>query len=487
MFKNYDYLGFVNPLYNMEINKKNFSHDINNLIKLSNESSIDPVSVIEFMNRFYFFGDRTISNKIKKTPWLAKPSTHCNNWNYADYSNKYLKISSQDEVKNRFLSFIEEEIISITKGKTNIGILLSGGMDSRVVAGVLKKLQKRGEIESEITALTWGIKNSRDVVYAKRIAEEFEWKIKHYEITPDLLKENITIAAKYGCEFSPVHVHALNKVKQEKKIDLILAGSYGDSVGRGEYSGVHVSRLKSIGKNIRNQFYFINNNYFIKYKKTVKDDLKGYYNIFPRHKKVLLYEYERQIHYMRNELNRAMSIVNESIPVFQVFTSPKTYNFMFNIPLKFRNDQNYYLILKEVAPNLLKLPWARTGKLFLDTKDYEMDKYSKEYHNYGIWIRNELSEYIKSKIFNSNLERTGIFNLRSIENALKINEQGTSEKINRIDEQIIWLASLSIFIQNNKSYISLSNFEDNSFKNKFNSNILAKLETKAYLKLKNFI
>lgn len=45
------------------------------------------------------------------------------------------------ELKSRLL----DEAIGYLQGKSQVGILLSGGMDSRMLAGVIRELQLRGD------------------------------------------------------------------------------------------------------------------------------------------------------------------------------------------------------------------------------------------------------------------------------------------------------------------------------------------------------
>ncbi len=64
----------------------------------------------------------------------------------------------------------------------------------------------------------------------------YSWEFKSFELNAALLKEAIYETAQAGAEFSPVNVHAMHKIRDTAGIDCILAGSYGDSIGRGEYS-----------------------------------------------------------------------------------------------------------------------------------------------------------------------------------------------------------------------------------------------------------
>ena len=63
----------------------------------------------------------------------------------------------------------------MVKDFEEVYVLLSGGLDSRIAAGVLKYLCDNGELKSVPKAVSWGLEDSRDVVYAKGIAEKLNF------------------------------------------------------------------------------------------------------------------------------------------------------------------------------------------------------------------------------------------------------------------------------------------------------------------------
>jgi len=477
MFKNYDYLGFHTKYYKNNINGIKLYKTFKESMEINQKSNVDVVSIIEFINRFYFFGDRTIVDNIYQTPWLSKIEDGI--WKSASLTNTVTEINSEDEFMKKFLYLIEKEIKSYIGESKNIGILLSGGMDSRVVASIVNKLNLEDKISVNVTALTWGMANSRDVIYSQQIVNLYGWEFVHFEITPETLYRNINIAAQNGCEYSPVHLHNMYEVANQDNLDLILAGSFGDSIGRAEYSGKHASKLKSIGKNIQNKFQLLNNKLYSQNFKFLQDDLDMYYKKYPKRTKQSQFELERQIHYMRKELNSCMSIIDEKIPLYQVFTSPEIYNFVFNTNSKYRTDKLYYLLLEHIDEKLLTLPWARTGKPYLCIDDYKVDNYTKNYHNYGKWIKEDLSEKIEKKIFNGNLESLNIFNMFALRNMIQYNKKYGTDKLNRVDELLIWLASLSDMLGIYK--IENRTIGEDGLCSKTYQNILSKMQLLIYL------
>src|SRR5690606_21301538 len=96
----------------------------------------------------------------------------------------------------------------------------------------------------------------------------------------------------------------------------------------------------------------------------------------------------QQCHYMRRMLNSCMSVINDNYPLYQMFSSPDVYGYMWGIAPELRNDDIYYHILKANAPELLMIPWARTGLVYPHTTGTP-DNFKKSHHDYGKMIRTD--------------------------------------------------------------------------------------------------
>ncbi len=434
----------MNPMY-IKSEKLIVSNNINDLIDFSHKR-LDYISLINFISQTYIYGDRTLIDDIKISPWMAELSEDESSWIYNNDLPKHseLNINERDFARS-FYEKLKEEIRNKLVNNQRVGILLSGGMDSRIVAAVLKTLIDEEFQGVNVTALTWGKKNSRDVVYAERIAKLFAWEWKHFEMKPDDLLTNMKICAQKGAIYSPLHLHAMPKIRSFHDVDIILAGSFGDSIGRGEYSGKKVLELQSFHSRPRNKFNLLKRKLFDQHKKLAFSEIERYRSIYPRDKEYQYCELEKQIHYMRKQLNQCMAYINESVPVYQVFTSQSIYELIWSIDPTLRNDKLYLNILNLTKPELLEIPWARTGVKYLSELEEAPDDLDKEHHDYGIWIRNELYDDIKSKVLSRNIKNMNVFNMSSLKTLLKKNKNRLG-KATIIDEYLIWVASLSDFI-----------------------------------------
>jgi len=444
MYTEFNHLGFNSPFYfrnNGKIYSRLLFSDI--VDDYSSPLRIDPVAVNEFLNWNHMLGDRTIIKGIKRSPWLSAP-TEDNQWKTETITEYNFRNISEEKAAEMLFTRICDEIEGKAVKVKKIGVLLSGGMDSRMVAGVLDFLIKVGRLKDiEVTGLTWGNKNSRDVVYAEEIARRLGWNWKHYGVTSASLKKNIEITAINGCEFSPIHLHAIPQIEEDNRdLGLILAGSYGDSVGRAEYFGWKVGRVPNIMKEFKNFAHFLPDPVFKDTVGFVYDDVHKYHRIFKPQSEVMKKELDYQIHYMRRMLNPCLSVLNRNGSVFyQVFTAPDVYKFMFSLKENKRSDNIYKYLYSFFSTDLSDIPWSRTG-LAYGKKKGNPDSHSRDHHSYVSIIRDEMYDELRHMVFSSSLEDLKIFNMKSIETVFNLIKRYPTNNLH-YKEKLIWLASLS--------------------------------------------
>ena len=414
---------------------------------IANKSSkmlkIDPVSVLEVLANGYPFADRTLIDGVQRSPWRACPNGS-GEWTYAPppaHGNDKVPFDiAAKELRSRLIT----EILGYLNGHRHVGILLSGGMDSRIAAGILRTVQQSGDFTGQVTALTWGLTGTRDVIYAKEIAGRYGWEWRHFLLGPEQLHKNIQIAADMGAEFAPFHLHALSEVAKCKDLDAIIAGSYGDSVGRAEYSGARLLDLKPFVSPNLDPFGLIPPEVLKTYQAAITDDIYGYRTRIIRDHEFQYREIEQQMHYMRRRNQACMSHVATVIPLYQMFTAPNTFGFMWGLAPNMRNDQHYHELLPLLPGNVCDIPWARTG-LPLEQLQGCTDNLARLHHQYGVWLRQDLRNEIQSLIFNGSLQNLNIFNERSLHWLMQLWPKPKTHSINKLDEIVAWMASLSIF------------------------------------------
>lgn len=460
MFTYYQNLGYNNPYYYSKDNKLIIQPKFEDVLsKFEGEKKIDSVAVVEVLNNNYPLADRTVLQNITKTPWLAKPNVESTDWEFAPIPLHGKYKDDPNNIAHKFFNLICEEIFDYIKDKKTVGILLSGGMDSRIVAGALNNLIVEKKLDIKVTALTWGNQNTRDVIYAERISKILGWEWKHYTVQAKDLLNNIKVTGLRGCEYSPIHLHAIPQVRETTDLDVILAGSYGDSIGRAEYGGLHVSKLPQINSNITNVGSLINNEVFQSSIPLIQNDVDRYHSLFRAKELYMQNEYDYQLHYMRRQLNPCMELLNEKSNFFQVFTSPNTFRYIWNIDPSLRNDDLYKIMLTFFKTDLSDIPWARTG-LKYGTTEGKPDNYFKRHHSYVEIMNDEILYSMKEFALTDSIKNCGIFNFSSIEELFRLSKKYPINSF-YYTEKLAWIASLGILIDEYKVNVN-QNFSANN-------------------------
>ena len=477
LFKYYNHLGFFNPYYRLGDSKLNFDNSLKNILaSKSNQIELDIAALVSLLSKGYIIGDGTIVKGINKSPWFTKYNEKESKWDYYKGVKFNNRILESWDISTQLFGLLKDELRNYIQDRKSIGLLLTGGMDSRMVAGTLDTMIKDGELNGvQVKAFTWGDADCRDVIYAKRIADRLNWSWKHFEITAQDFLNNIEAAAIRGCEYSPNHLHAMLKVREEKGIDCIIAASFGDSIGRGEYSGRTTLHLKDIRSNINNKYGFFKEGIVESCENSINESVHSYWNLFPQQHDFQQKEQDYQIHYMRRNLNPCLSVINEKITLFQAFSSPEVVKFMWSIDPGKRNNEVYKGLLKLFKTDLRDIPWARTGLVYDSTegipdsykRTYDLDSYSKLFNL-------ELFDTIKNLVLSDRMKKLNIFNFNSLNNTFKLMRSPMYKYDIKLEEKLTWLASLSLFLEEYKVEVIDPEVSKNGHKDLLNSYLIYK-------------
>ncbi|TKJ33547.1 MAG: hypothetical protein CEE38_20530 [Planctomycetes bacterium B3_Pla] len=338
---------------------------------------------------------------------------------------------------------LQNEIASACSQKKNVFVLLSGGLDSRIVGGITSNLIRSGDIVGDLTFVTWGRDDSRDVSYAKKIAELLDHPIIHLDLTSRHLLNNINLAANtLGCLTSPIHLHRMDWFESVPKESIVLAGSYGDSVGRAEYARQHIIELEL--HNPINRFNLIEQSIFAMGSSQLLGDLEFLHNRSKQEDRYILCEIEMQAHYMRNLIAHTMGIIRNNCDLYQVFTAPSVYSYMWSLHPVLRRNNIYKAILPMINAELACFPWARTNKS-LGWKTKHADAHlKKQYHDYHKWISKDLFDVLYSQIDFDALKNIGIFSIPKIKELCSSINKGDYEYLG--PDLFVWFVSLCKFI-----------------------------------------
>jgi asparagine synthase (glutamine-hydrolysing) len=154
-------------------------------------------------------------------------------FSYFQYRHRSIEeASSAAEWGDAFAARVNEAVPRYLEGPARKGIFLSGGLDSRIIAGAL---EGRNE---PVTAFTFGYPASRDVRYAARIAEKLE--IDHRVLTyPAVYLSKVLQPVVERTECSTPFFHTTSILFHDRiaeEADALLVGFCGDA-----FSGAHLT------------------------------------------------------------------------------------------------------------------------------------------------------------------------------------------------------------------------------------------------------
>ncbi|MBT5402315.1 MAG: hypothetical protein HOH13_02240 [Crocinitomicaceae bacterium] len=382
--------------------------DLVNLLPV-NARILDPVALVSLMRFNYVAGNRTLVKGVHKCPWNAKltGSGQLIRNDLLEHGN--LK-DSPEVMANTLKSLLIKEIKEAIKDKTKIYVLLTGGLDSRVTAGILNIIQENEKLDIE--AVTWGTENSRDVYYAKSISEWYGWKHTILPYTAEMAWENVELGATWaGGEIVGVHLHAMNWFKDIPENSIVLASSFGDSIGRAEFSGNHINNC-AIPNLYNREGLFIPYKYDV-WKEIFYEDRSLSWNQKMDIPERIKIEHDRQENYMRRQLVHAMGFISQHTNLYQVFTHSEILQYVWSIDFDFRTDEAYKELFQILDKRLYNLPWARNG-IAPSGKACENKGLTKEYHQLRKWFRENHFEKMEEIFFSNEVKKLNIFDLKRL-------------------------------------------------------------------------
>jgi len=286
----------VKPLYyNIKNNYNSFASEKKDLWKMGiNNNEIDSLK------------PGYILYNGEKFPPKANP------WDL-DSSSLNVKDMDYDQIKSNLLKLIENSIYNRIKGLDHVGLVFSGGVDSTILATLLKKQKENHEIG--VTLYTVGDKNSKDLKYSQIVAKQLNLPLKSRIIDESIVKTTLphvieaieeTNLMKIGVGMT---LYLATKLASDDNVPVVLAGQGADELFAG-YNR-YLTKLKSDGEE--------------ELQKELIHDIKHSYDV---------------------NLERDAKIANTNeVQLRFPYLDEKLINFSLNIPIKYKinlADENYY-------------------------------------------------------------------------------------------------------------------------------------------------
>lgn len=399
---------------------------------------VDPVGFLELLQFNYMLGNRTLIRGVHRMPWRSTLRGDGSIERQIPLPHDMCYVPPQKAAK-KLRELLVDELYNAAKYRNNIYILLTGGFDSRVVAGILKSIES--QIRARIACVSWGLPESRDVTYARRIAEWYDWEFINIPYNHSLVWANIERGAIWGgSEVAGIHLHGTEWFNNADKDDLVVAASFGDMIGRAEFSSVHLKDLSITS--ICNRYKLIHpslEHYSIN---TAILDRKIAWELIEKSPRLVRAEFDMAENYMRRMICHAMDYIRQYCNLHQAFTSDAVVSYMWSLSPESRTNEIYYQLLMQLDNRLSSLPWARTGVAPDGTS--ESDKtLLKEYHELPKWLYVELEDQLESLFFSTELQKLGLLYMPSLKRLWKNWRQASMNSLS-LGQDVVKICSLEI-------------------------------------------
>lgn len=144
--------------------------------------------------------------------------------------NNFKTNNSLKSLKNELKDVLEKSVDKRIQGLNKVGLIFSGGVDSTILASILKNR------DIETTLYTVGTKNSSDFQFAHQAAEYYDLKLKTFEINEEIVRNTLGPVLEAIEEFNvmkigvamPIFLAA--KMASEDKLKVVLSGQGADEL-----------------------------------------------------------------------------------------------------------------------------------------------------------------------------------------------------------------------------------------------------------------
>lgn len=200
-----------------------YGYNKNSLVFSSNLTSIKEYNTFFMEPRTYFYTD--ISNPVLKVN------------KYIDFSNsKVYEVSEVSKIENNIKEKLTKAVKLRMENLDNVeyGFLLSGGLDSSLIASIASKNQTK-----KINTFSVGLnENSVDILFANKVAKYLNTDHHNYFITPEEIEENVENVVKAVETYDTTTIRAsmamyllIKKIKEEfKEIKVLFSGELSDEL-----------------------------------------------------------------------------------------------------------------------------------------------------------------------------------------------------------------------------------------------------------------
>ncbi len=416
------------------------------------EKTLNIVAVAEYMRFQQLLGDKTFFEGISLLP-VASVLTYDLSvdrveiqpyWTFADIPECRQGIDYEEAVREAVRLF-QAAVDRLSSGGQRVGLYLSGGLDSRLIAGCLAKKQQAFD------TITYGQAGSIDVVLAKRIAKaigsmhhwhEFrngEWILDHVDLHLDLTEGY----------HSWIHSHGMSTLEEARFwLRVNLTGLNVDTLIGPYLSSTDIADASDYLAFNCSLFHFCNQNYTwpglteaeerllyttryaIQSQGLAFESLRAEMSRCAAQRPEVRWEEFKIVHHNRR-MTQNYIVFNSShfenrFPGYDY----SLFDFVETLPVAMRSDRRLEQdMIERIAPALALIPRSRDGLLFTRRRGRRMvhhivtrlkqranrhigpifSETQSLYADYEGWLRNELRPWAQELLLDGRMASRGMF------------------------------------------------------------------------------
>lgn len=194
-------------------------------------TSINKSAIPEFFTFSCLLGDKSFFKNVK----VMMPATvlvydrtadKVKGRKYWDFTIPEYKATSLDDLLKEFKRLMKRSVECMVQDRKDIGVFLSGGLDSRVVAAFASRT------DANVVTFTFGAKNCLAQRIAKQVADRLEIENVFYEIPSDFIADYAGKIVYNGDGLLRIReCHYIALLEQvRRRVSTVLIGTFGESL-----------------------------------------------------------------------------------------------------------------------------------------------------------------------------------------------------------------------------------------------------------------
>lgn len=452
-----------------------FASEMKALRDINSSFKIDEESIVNHLTFLWCPFPNTITKNVKKLEpgsfMVLKNGKIKKHKEYYDIPfNGLSSTISEESAINKLDVLLEASIKEQIVADVPVGLFLSGGLDSSLIAAYVRKLRPTEKIK----AFTIDIQgadmegNPNDLPYARKVAKSLDIELEEIIVSPkEVLKyiEELTyILDEPLADPAAINVLLITKIAKEKGYKVLLSGAGGDDIFTG-YRRHHailldekLSKVPKLAKSIlakSSKFLSVKNNQFRKARKfleninsPIQERLINYYSWIPFESVNLLFSDkfkesiknfspQKSLSERLNKIPNEQRLINKmlyleskfflvdhnlnytdkmsmynSIESRVPFLDTRIVEFASTLPIKYKiQNGEAKWILKKVAENYLdkEIIYRKKTGFGAPLRD---------------WIKKDLNFLFEKYLNEQKINSQGVFNHNAITNLIKDNSKG---------------------------------------------------------------